>query len=360
MSPELLFLAALALFLAGVGHVRANDALLQSSIGAMRAGRIKALLTASGVSVRGIVEKSDLVRLLFDLETEALSRRRFSSVSLFDVTLDSGIPKKYSGIDLELGGRRVKFIIDTGSSMNLIKAQTARTLGLSSQSQQTFSTGFGGGGQLSSTKVRITDAVLGRRPVSFDAVEIEDHGVLPFAADGLLGLPFLAALGAVEFDFESAAFKWAVSSKDLLTPLQREDMQVVDTKIAPSGLLLCEASMDNAACVAMLDLGSAYTIANSLAVTAAGGSLANLATSPVVCAGIDGRPLPMRIRPGSSIRLGAPLSSSPAKLLDVYAADVPGLAGVGLGAVPTLIVGVDVLRSRRLVLDMPGSQIALC
>ena len=132
-----------------------------------------------------------------------------------------------------------------------------------------------------------------------------------------------------------------------------------------TGLRICTALFDNRVPVAALvDLGSAYTILNPAAAMAITGStsLDQLPLSGLRVAGIDGRPVELRLvtlgeggvslggqgtSRGGGFRVPGPLS--------LYAGDIPGFRSIGLGpAVPAALVGMDVL-ARTGEKSSPGS-----
>ena len=73
------------------------------------------------------------------------------------------------------------------------------------------------------------------------------------------------------------------------------------------------------------------------------------------CAGIDGRPVAMRNFAINHLRIGSEVSNK--GQLSIYAADIPGMNGVGLGTIPALILGMDMLGRKRLLLDINANKI---
>ena len=45
--------------------------------------------------------------------------------------------------------------------------------------------------------------------------------------------------------------------------------------------------------------------------------------------------------------------------LSTYAADIPGMAAIGLGTAPSFILGMDVIRKNRFMMDIEKNKIYL-
>jgi len=157
---------------------------------------------------------------------------------------------------------------------------------------------------------------------------LDNPSALPVPCDGLLGLDFFKALNSdVLMDFKGSYLKCG-NYQSLLPIALRSEFELLLSKKVPSGLPVISSSIpvpsssmidasDTSSssssiimpgskpivCNAMLDVGSLYTIANSAAtrellVERYGSTrygLNDLPATSTICAGIDGRPLPLRL-----------------------------------------------------------------
>lgn len=123
----------------------------------------------------------------------------------------------------------------------------------------------------------------------------------------------------------------------LKTPKLYTGLTTIDVGVSSDGSERAVAD-----CTAMMGMGSLYTIANSSAVksyselTRSGSdSIGSLRDSNVICAGIDGRPMPLKTLPISTVLVGGSTTTDNIEIdvrgNGVFAADVPGLQAVGLG-----------------------------
>lgn len=109
----------------------------------------------------------------------------------------------------------------------------------------------------------------------------------------------------------------------------------------------------------LVDTGSLYSIANLALLHRLGLNLSELPISPVVCAGIDGKPMPLRELCIRSLAFGSFHIASPEKELKIFAADIPGLDSLGLHGRPFLILGMDLLASRDIGFDLRAQMVLL-
>ena len=356
-----------------------GDSELKGEIMEMRAGLIKKALTLHSVSTKGIFEKKELADLLHSKEVEfrkssdATFNSKSFSVPLVEIPLKDNSDKnvkKYVGVDLNVNGKVVRFMIDTAASMNLIKPDVANMLGLQAQASNQFTTGLGGGGTIGSKMVNLVGASTTSNiaiPAQQCAV-LDNAAVLPFSAAGLLGLGFLRTLpGLAEFDFKNMVFTAGLpgldsSSRSPLSRLKLEQRGKITLRDIYTGLVTCEIDLNGSGVIvqAMVDIGSTYTILNSRAVTSVLNSeLSRLPDSPTICAGIDGRPMKMKSAQIESIEFptsdGMNVKQPVPRALSLYAADIAGMQALGLNATPSCILGMDVLGAfDKLTLDLQG------
>ena len=152
-----------------------------------------------------------------------------------------------------------------------------------------------------------------------------------------------------------------------IAPLRRliTDTALVDVIVeyhdgspAPSKSIQCTAS-------ALIDTGSLYTIANSALIAQLGLKLESLQPSPILCAGIDGRPMALKNISIRGLRLSqaanpfAPSESddSGSSGSPIFAADIPGLSSLGLSNVPMVIIGMDLLCDTQLAYDFKSQRL---
>ena len=340
----------------------------------LRNSVLKKKLNQASINTRGVFEKEELALLLaeYQINNPASASTSSASVStasggivvapLVNIYLDPQLQKNYLGVDLSNDrGDTARFIIDTGASMNLIQSSIVGKFGLQSQTSNAYSTGLGGGGTIASQMTHMSNMNLKTTSGSTCKVQnniplaiLSNPRALPPGSDGLLGLQFLEALpGLVSFDLQSNTMTYG----DFAPPSGLSVQKVPFRKIT-TGLLVCDVYLQvnsqAPVCVtAMIDFGSTYSIANSLAVKAllGDGELNSLPDTNVKCMGIDGRPMTLKSIPVDIVRIG---SSDPKNTRAIkpaagnmpgtlFGASIPGLQQIGLNDMPAMIIGMDVL-----------------
>eukprot|EP01041_Mallomonas_annulata_P005049 gene5049-10114_t len=341
------------------------SSILSTEIKSMRATQIKKILVENNIDTKGLFDKEDLAAVLLQLE---LSRRKsVSTLPLIDVTF-ADMKKTYKAINLIINNEKYLFMIDTGSSINLITKATRAKLSLNSSMQPTYTQGLGGGGTISAATVFIPEYSILNKKYSMEAIVLENASILPPNAAGLLGLSFLSQLGTVDFNFKEKTLSFG-SSMNILSPLQKNNFHEINTRRIFSGLMVTDIFLNGQStpCTGMIDLGSVYTIANTLAVSSVGVDLLSLPISSTMCAGVDGRPMKLRqLRLPGGVKIGKsnPNSISNANSphtndITIFAADIVGLTQIGLGNLPALIIGIDVLGNNRIIVDVNNNKIYL-
>ena len=132
--------------------------------------------------------------------------------------------------------------------------------------------------------------------------------MLPAEASGLLGLSFLSSIVNIdevtELDFKTNQLRVGPRSS-ILTPLSMSKLRCVRTFQLPNGLLVAKCDINDSEAVAMIDLGSSYTIANTIAIEKVfNQKYTELPLSSRLLAGIDGRPIQMRCTEMNNFRIG--------------------------------------------------------
>lgn len=340
----------------------------------LRNSVLKKKLNQASINTRGVFEKEELALLLaeYQINNPASASTPSASVStasggivvapLVNIYLDPQLQKNYLGVDLlNDRGDTARFIIDTGASMNLIQSSIVSKFGLQSQTSNAYSTGLGGGGTIASQMTHMSNMNLKTTSGSTCKVQnniplaiLSNPRALPPGSDGLLGLQFLEALpGLVSFNLQSNTMTYG----DFAPPSGLSVQKVPFRKIT-TGLLVCDVYLQvnsqAPVCVtAMIDFGSTYSIANSLAVKAllGDGELDSLPDTNVKCMGIDGRPMTLKSIPVDIVRIG---SSDPKNTRAIkpaagntpgtlFGASITGLQQIGLNDMPAMILGMDVL-----------------
>ena len=274
---------------------------LRYEIESMRASQIKKILTSIRADTKGLYDKADLARQLLKLELEAQAGGVKISVPMHEVSLGN-TKQTYVGLDLDIGGSRFRFMVDTGATMNIVRQETVTRLGASSRNLNTYTVGMGGGGEVAASQTRIDNIRLGGgddgKVISMEAAILKNAQALPPSSEGILGISFLQSLGdVVEFDFDSAQFAYG-NRKVILSPMKKQGFHEIPTRRIFSGLIVADMYVNDKSnpFTAMVDMGSAHTIANPLAVSAITNGAKSLDTLPMsqnMCAGIDGRPVPV-------------------------------------------------------------------
>jgi len=301
-------------------------------INTKRASEIKSILktVCTDNELKGLFDKDELSSLLLSKEIKYLSNsQEIIEVPLMDIELGVkntfGI-KKYIGIDIIINdGHQGRFLIDTGATMNLIKADFCTKNGLQLQQNTAFTYGLGGSGSIGSYKTTISKFNIkdSRYCISnIDLAVVDKSIILPDGVDGLLGLSFLEQLNLVEFDFQNKALRFdpyfltssssssstttSSSSSSLLSPLEKSVYDEIVTRRIYTGLVVADCYINNNldVCSGMIDLGSTYTIANGRTVQLTQKTIDELPSSSVTVAGIDNRPINMKKFDIDSIRIG--------------------------------------------------------
>lgn len=289
------------------------DKELKSKVKALRASVIKTILTSHNIPTRGVFEKSELEMLLVELEKSSHQKSvsALHTATLEEIPLGNG--KTYAGLKLTYQGQEFRFIVDTGATINLIRSDIAKKLGLSGQAQSMYTHGLGGGGQVAASTCHMRSCSIGAMQFNLDFAILDNSMSIPQSAAGILGVNFLAALDVVSFDFRNKKFTCGPEFV-VLSPLRRAAMCQINMQRKYAGLLTTEIYINNIQfpVTAMIDLGSTYSIANSKTVgicrpdlvTNSLVSMDSLPLTQVVCAGIDGKPLQLRSLALSQISLG--------------------------------------------------------
>jgi hypothetical protein len=240
-------------------------------------------------------------------------------------------------LPVEIDGRTFTFQLDTGASETVIKRSTWQLLGLPSGTL-TETRGAGGtiidGAELVPLpELRIGDASV--RDLTVGVMSFEELGDLD-GIDGVLGQDVLRRY-ITEVDVPRGRFTLhARASRAWL-----DDELVAIPYVDALGLIRIDGELDGLALAAIFDLGAAATIANHRAAPHA------VAGRGAAALGADGQPLVMATARRRSLAIGD-LTFAAA---DLFVSDLPVFDVFGLAELPAVILGMDLLGSRRMVID---------
>lgn len=233
------------------------------------------------------------------------------------------------------GGHGLALVFDTAASRTLFSDAGAARLGLAPTGGPKMLL-RGPAGVEARTAYRAPGIVFAQA-----AFSPADGPVLTGSvADGVLGADLMRS-ATVEFDGPAGR---VTLHKDARRFARWDIVPAVRT---PGGLTLVEVTVAGAPAVALLDTGAARSVANGA--LAARLSCAGEATS---VAGVDGAARAARsCEPAPLAALGVHKQAA------LTASDLALFASLGLKDKPALILGLDVLREARFVLDGPSGGV---
>lgn len=176
-----------------------RDAALIEEIRAMRASQMKTELKQAGVNVNAVFEKDELAELLYvyrSTSSRVSTTQRKSpsknSVQLLDAVYEDGpkregqfvpesMDKPYLAVKVEVQGRTLRFLLDTGATDALIGVAAVRALNL--PYSKTVANAVGGSGEHTTFPiVTVSGALLGSKTLSFIACVMTTMFPLPQVA----------------------------------------------------------------------------------------------------------------------------------------------------------------------------------
>jgi len=154
----------------------------------MRATNIKKLLEAENVNTRGMFDKSEFITAMMKLES---TKRGKCFVAPF-VEINLSNTKSYIGLDLMVDSvMNARFMIDTGSTINLIKKESLRKLPTPYQQQDmrgAVTASLGGQQSLASSKTSLKFTNFGGSTFQSEFAILDNSNALPVSAEGMLGI----------------------------------------------------------------------------------------------------------------------------------------------------------------------------
>mmetsp|Transcript_7516 Transcript_7516/g.15580 ORF Transcript_7516/g.15580 Transcript_7516/m.15580 type:complete len:453 (-) Transcript_7516:257-1615(-) len=266
---------------------------LFAAINAMRAGAIKAELTAAGIGTSDVFEKEELVLRLatfrkgrpaappvapvFRPTAQAPASTSRVPMRFHSLTPDLSVrsknsnvflrpsPGKYPSININLPNQKrpLTLLVDTACSGIVLRPQIVQQYNL-----PTFNMGVtmqaAGGTTTGSSAAKLTSATL-EDGTQLDEMMVagQDIGALPGALDGIVGLSFFTQFASVAFDFESQEL---LLSKHAAKAASFKEMEVIAEcalKLCRIGVWTVDVTLDGRGPVKMLlDTGAASTFIN--------------------------------------------------------------------------------------------------
>lgn len=261
---------------------------------------------------------------------------------------------------LVIGGEELVFILDTGASTSVVTPATQARLGWKDEDGTPVSA-QGANGEVSDVRVFSVDqASMGPRTYENLGVAVMDLSHLEAKLDrkiaGILGKNFLSR-HELEVDFAHDAVLLHPPGSVAEGKVDLEGLKSVSYDSFRAGLIRIEVGLDGGETFpAVLDLGAARSVVNVRAAEAAGKRRGKgLRKAPEALLGADGRPLPALLGTFEHVTVGSVSFDQP----ELHVADLGVFATLGIQDGPAMVLGLDLLRGRRLVIDYSGKQLYL-
>lgn len=145
---------------------------IANKLSGMKTIDLKNMLKQSSISTSGLFDKSDYITTILSREQQLMSQCHYEKLNkLANLNND----RRYCGVECMVGNHKLSFILDTGSSVSLIKRDIAvNKLSLSLQSQVLYSDSLG----------HTTTTLTVRHIHMFNCLDIHYNWLLPhFSCD---------------------------------------------------------------------------------------------------------------------------------------------------------------------------------
>ena len=110
---------------------------IANKLNGMKTIDLKNMLKHSSISTSGLFDKSDYITTILSREQKLMSQCHYEKLTRLAAMNND---RRYCGVECIIGNHKLSFLIDTGSSVSLIKRDTAvNKLSLSLQSQVLYS-----------------------------------------------------------------------------------------------------------------------------------------------------------------------------------------------------------------------------
>jgi aspartyl protease len=245
-------------------------------------------------------------------------------------------------VPVEIDGHRFTFQLDTGASETAITQATWKTLGLP---HGEAAESHGAGGAIAGTEVvplrelRVGGEAV--RDLRVSVMALDEVGAEE-KLDGILGQDVLGRF-VTEVDIPGRTLVLHPAGS---TAWRTPELIGVDYTEA-MGLIRLGGALDGRPIAAILDLGAGATIANRRAAPEA------VAVEGAAALGADGAALQMASAKTTKLAIGEVAFGVP----QVFVSDLPVFGVLGLADEPAIILGMDLLASRRVVIDRQAKRV---
>jgi predicted aspartyl protease len=243
-------------------------------------------------------------------------------------------------VPVVVDGRSFMFQLDTGASASAITPATRDRLGLP---RGTRAESVAAGGAMDVEEVTVHRVRVGDREIGDLQVSVMAIDELPGkSVDGVLGQDVLARYIA---EIDLAGRRFVLHARDA-TAWRTPDLVAIPFT-DDEGLIRVDARLGASEVAAILDLGASSTVANPRV----GGAADDAARGKAY--GADNHAIEARVLPATTIQLGELTLAAPS----VVVADLPVFATLHLADRPAVILGMDVVGTRRLVIDATAKRL---
>ncbi len=248
-------------------------------------------------------------------------------------------------VPVVVNGQPLVFQVDTGASTTTITPSARDRLHL--PADPSSEPGAGAAGRIASverTTLASTEiASVGFRGLRAAVIDLDNGGV----SDGLLGMDMLRFFVS---DIDLANQRLVLYGRGDVS-WRTSDLVALPYTELENGQVEIAVVIDGRAANAILDLGANQSFANRLAAPARDDA-ARVLTATV---GADGHPWQFRAFADVALRAG----SVPLVVPTLLVGDLPIFDDLGLASRPTIIIGADLLASRRVVIDPTHHRVYL-
>lgn len=363
-SGSLVFLG-LAASPRGHGYALHLGKQMRRRVKELKTRELRRLLNAAGANTRGCFDRESLLDIL-DQDPAILSRCKAlqsgETSEAVQVTLhkskDEGLGPggivsdgdNYMSIDLEIGKKLARFVLDTGASHSVMRDKDVQKFGgrrLNIPVTAQGGTGLQQGlGLASLGEVSIGGLVCGPLQVVTTPGELPGSG-----SSGILGLDFLSQV-VLQLDFRRNCLKLGLSKHlpdvaSVVKYLGLQDMTQVPLQKLPGnselfGTPLRLKSSEGRAevqCLGVIDLGAPFTVCSKATALALGLPKSELKNSGKFVTGMDGNPVEV-----VSARLKLAATTLEVET-EVFIGDLPIFQALGVAVQsPIVILGLDVMQ----------------
>ncbi len=261
---------------------------------------------------------------------------------------------------MQVQGEELVFILDTGASTSVITPATQARLGWKDE-DGTPVAAQGANGAMTDVRIfSLDEARMGPRTYRDLGVAVMDLGHLEAKLDrkiaGILGRNFLSR-HELEVDFGRGTLRLHPPGSVSGGQVNLDGLADVPYGAFRAGLIKIQVSLDGSdPFPAVLDLGAARSVINLHAAAVAGHPGGKgLDPAPEALLGADDRPLPARLGRFERLTLGTATFEGP----ELHVADLGVFETLGVDEGPAMVLGLDLVRGRRVIIDYSGQHLYL-